>query len=180
MSAALHRALTRASNDAANSAKRAFWALFGLAAGGLVLLIFCCCGRRHRWRAVCGFACQDGFSAVGGYLPANRTVASIGSDCHRRRSFRAFAGCSFWNTRPLVAAMQKRMTLLPAALDDRIGELGWPGTSPGDRPRRVYVHTGTAAAAGLAQHRIGGLAGRARTACGADPRTAPYSPARSP
>ncbi|MCB0247340.1 MAG: M56 family metallopeptidase [Anaerolineae bacterium] len=125
----------------ANSAKRAFWALLGLAAGSLVLLIFLLLWQAPQMARGVWLACQDAFSAVGGYLPAIGLLLPLAVIVIAAVRFVRSLVVQLWNTRLLVAAMQKRMIVLPAALDDRIGELELAGHLHLVTDRAAYTFT---------------------------------------
>lgn len=107
-----------------NSARTAFWALVGLAISSLVLLAFLLFWQAPQIARGVWLACQDAFSAVGGYLPviglalplAIILVAVV-------RFFRSLA-LQLWNTRLLVIALRRRITPRPVALGGLAAELG--------------------------------------------------------
>ncbi|MEZ4766924.1 MAG: M56 family metallopeptidase [Caldilineales bacterium] len=107
-----------------NPASRAFWALAGLALGSLALLVFLLLWQAPQIARGVWLACQDAFSAVGGYLPLiglalPLAIAVVGAV----RLVRSLV-VQLWNTRLLVQAMEQCESVRPVALDDLAGELG--------------------------------------------------------
>lgn len=109
---------------ASNPAKRAFWALVGLAFGSLALLTFLLLWQAPQMARGVWLACQDAFSAVGGYLPVIGLALPLAVIVVAAVRFVRSLAVQLWNTRLLVAAMQRRRVPQPAALQDLVDELG--------------------------------------------------------
>lgn len=113
--------------SAGSSSRRAFWALVGLAAGSLALFAFLLLWQAPQLAEGVWLACQDAFSAVGGYLPliglllplAFLLLAAV-------RLVRSLA-LQLWNTHRLVLSLRPLVQPAPAALDALASELGLTG-----------------------------------------------------
>lgn len=107
-----------------NPSSRAFWALTGLAGGSLALLVFLLLWQAPQIARGVWLACQDAFSAVGGYLPALGLLLPLVIAVIAAVRLARSLALQLWNTRLLVLAMQRRLLPRPATLDDLAGQLG--------------------------------------------------------
>ena len=107
-----------------NPARRAFWALVGLAVGSLLLLAFLLVWQAPQMARGVWLACQDAFSAVGGYLPAIGLALPLAVIVIGAVRFVRSLAVQLWNTHLLVSAMWRRVMVRSAALDGLAGELG--------------------------------------------------------
>lgn len=110
-----------------NPARRAFWALVGLAVGSFVLLAFLLFWQAPQMARGVWLVCQDAFSAVGGYLPLIGLALPLAVIAIAAVRFVRSLAVQLWNTRLLVSAMQRRVTVQPATVDELAGELGLAG-----------------------------------------------------
>ncbi len=110
-----------------NPARRAFWALVGLAVSSFVLLAFLLVWQAPQVARGVWLACQDAFSAVGGYLPVIGLGLPLAVIAIAAVRFVRSLGVQLWHTRLLVAAMYQRETFLPPVVDGLTGELGLDG-----------------------------------------------------
>ena len=110
-----------------NPASRAFWGLAGLSFGMLALLAFLLVWQAPQIARGVWLACQDAFSAVGGYLPLIGLALPLAVVVIAAVRFARSLAVQLWNTRLLVLAAEQRLTPRPASLDELAANLGLDG-----------------------------------------------------
>ena len=110
-----------------NPASRAFWGLAGLSFGTLALLAFLLVWQAPQIARGVWLACQDAFSAVGGYLPLIGLALPLAVVVIAAVRFARSLAVQLWNTRLLVLAAEQRLTPRPASLDELAADLGLAG-----------------------------------------------------